>query len=271
MVILQIEIYAHLHTSYTNEGERFVIDLNPDGYNGRRGVEDPRPVSEAAVERFERVLQMPPVLEPDPGWPGQLGRWLEIPLYLTRAHLSDGRSRQFRTESSHYLMLPWQEGDVAHYNPELSLAIAALMPKNFLNRKYLLAGHPPLPEEQLRNHEKFAQALQNREPRIPTPEGPLARAIENTDLERVKKLLALRNRPTKELLNYARKYLLLHQIEREALVQIQSALTPRQREDWDRAFRPMESLVRGFPAPPSLAERAARIVDLLERNSGLQK
>ena len=231
MVIQQIEIYAHLHTSYTNEGERFVIDLSPDGYKGRRGVEDPRPVSKAVVERFERVLQMPPVLEADPGWPDQLGRWREIPLYLTRAHLSDGRSRQFRTESSRYLMLPWQEGDVAHYNPELSLAIAALMPKNFLNRKCLLAGHPPLPEDQLSNEEKIAQALQNREPRMPRPEGPLARAIENSDLERVKKLLALGNLPTEALVDYARKYELHHQIEREALLQIQSPLTPRQRED----------------------------------------
>lgn len=93
-------------------------------------------------------------------------------------------------------MLPWHEADLEHYNPELSLAIASLMPRNFLNRDCLLAGHPPLPEEQIRGRERIALALKNREPRKSNPIGPMATAIENSDLERVQKLLTLRNLPT---------------------------------------------------------------------------
>jgi len=266
MAIQRIEIYAHLHTSYTNEGDKYVVSLEPGGYLGRLGVEDQRLVSSSLVERFERILQLPSMLEPAPDWPERLGQYHQIPLLMVRVEFSSGSSRQFRTESSEYLMLPWHEADVAHYNPEFSLAIAALMPRNFLNRDYLLAGHSPLPPEQLSDREKIALALQDREPRPQRPQGPLATAIENSYLERVQRLLSLRNLPTRELVDYARKYMLQHQIEREALVKIQSTLTPKQREDWDQAIRPMEALVRGVPAPPSLARRAEQIVELLERS-----
>ncbi|MFN8613437.1 MAG: hypothetical protein U0931_38215 [Vulcanimicrobiota bacterium] len=265
--IQRVEIYAHLHTSYTNKGDKFVVSLGQDGYSGRHGSEDPIPVQRSAVERLGLPLKSPPVLEPNPDWKDRGNGTLHIPLLLVLVFFCDGSCRQFRTESLEYLMLPWHEADVAHYNPAFSLAVASLMPRNFLNRDYLLTGHPPMPEEQISDRQKIALALKNKEPRRVRPIGPMATAIENSDLETLQKLLALGNLPTQQLIDYARKYVLRHQIEREALVKIQAALTKRHREDWDRALRPWERLVRGAPAPPTLAERAARIVDLLEGKS----
>lgn len=166
-------------------------------------------------------------------------------------------------------MLHWHEADLDHY-PELSLAIASLMPRDFLNRDCLLAGHLPLPHEQLSGRERIFLALKNREPRKPKP-GPMATAIENSNQERVQKLLALPNLSTQELVDYARKYMHRHQIEREALVKIQSALTSRQRENLNLRFKPWKELVRAAPAPPSLTERVAGIVDLLESSLVLWK
>lgn len=269
--IQRIEIYAHLHTSYTNDGEKFVVSLGEDGYSGRHGVEDLVPVPASAVERLDRALKSPPILEANPDWNDRGNGTIHIPLLLFLVCFCDGSSRRFRTESQEYLMLPWHEADLGHYNPEFSLAIANLMPSNFLNRDCLLAGHSPEPHEQLSGRERIALALKNREPRKSRPVVPMATAIENSNLERVQKLLALRSLPTQELVDYARKYMLRHQIEREALVKIQAALTSRQREDWNMAFRPWKDLVRGAPTPPSLAERASRIVDLLESSLVSQK
>ena len=274
-MLQRIEIWSHHHTSYANKGDRLIVEPEGQDYYGQHGGRARRPFPRSSADRLERLLDEPPALEPDPALPAPPDRNHCIPLLLLRVWMSDGTTRQFRTESGEYLMLPWDEVDldrevhIEHYNPELSLAVAALMPDDFLNRNYLLAGYPNSQVASLTDREKIARALQGREGYSRPPQGPLAEAIGNCNVDAVQTLLASGLRPSPEMLTFARDLALEFQIERQALHEIQSARSPDQFEAWDRVFRLTDDVLRDWTPPPSAAERSAAIVEELTRHLGI--
>ena len=269
--LVKIQIWAHHHTKRTNEGDRFVIELEGESYFGQHRGWPRRPVPRSSVDRLQRFLDQPPVLEPDPDLPGQPERSHWIPLIMLRVHTSDGKTRQFRTESLEYLMLPWEEVEtqsglhVTHYGPDLSLAVATLMPLKFLNRDCLLAGCCVDPLEVLTDREKIARALYQREISPAPPRGPLADVVRRADLEGVRELLASGLRPSLELLEYARTCSVHLQIEEEALREIQSARSPAQVKEWDDIFRQSDHLFEDWSPPRSPAECSQKIAVELQR------